>query len=348
MTTTELDPVFSSALRDALVAHVESTARRRRRWRWKVGLGVLTGTGVLAGGVAVAATLLSAPGATVNIALSTPVSVARTGTATVDLGTPPPGTTGISWTLTCVSAGTFTFTGTGGATVSCSARTTSSDVQALKPGQTSITVETSPTASWKLEAGYVKTVATPFGVNAKGETYGVPKDLNGTPDLQEAPLSAGVPGGYLTTKQLECASGGDVDNPTQAIAWDKFRQQNNTVIPVYTSNGTMVIGAYVVGPTGSGTQTVPLSTIAKKFCTTTRSGATSTTSVVVLPTVVGEPEATATSELKAVGLVAQTAYGPSSTVPEGEVVAETPHPGAKVAKGSAVLLTLSSGPPIGS
>ena len=334
MTTTELDPVFSSALRDALVAHVESTARRRRRWRWKVGLGVLTGTGVLAGGVAVAATLLSAPGATVNIALSTPVSVTRAGTATVDLGTPPPGTTGISWTLTCVSAGTFTFTGTGGATVSCSAGTTSSDVQALRPGQTSITVETSPTASWKLDAGYVKTVATPFGVNAKGETYGVPKDLNGTPDLQEAPLSAGVPGGYLTTKQLECASGGDVSNPTQAIAWDKFRQQHNTVIPVYTSNGTTVIGAYVVGPTGSGTQTVPLSTIVKKFCTTTRSGTTATTSAVVLPSVVGEQATTATGALKALGLVAQTSCGPSSTVRRARSSPRHPAPGRRRRRGA--------------
>ncbi len=62
MSTTELDPIFASALRDALVARVEATARHRRRWRWGLGLGFLAGTGVLAGGVAVAATLLSAPG----------------------------------------------------------------------------------------------------------------------------------------------------------------------------------------------------------------------------------------------------------------------------------------------
>lgn len=340
MTRTDLDPVFASALRDALVAHVEGTARRRRRWRWRLGFGILAGTGVLAGGAAVAATLLSAPGATVNIPLSAPVTVTKTGTASVALGAPPKGTTGISWTLTCLSAGTFTFTGTGGASVTCSEGSHSSYVQPLHPGQTSITVTTSSTVSWKLRAGYVKTVATPFGVNAKGETYGVPKDLNGTPDLQEAPLSAGIPGGYLTTKQLNCASGGDVSNPTQAIAWDKFSQHTNTVIPVYKSDGTMVIGHYVVGPTGPGVRTVPLSTIAQRFCTSTRTPST----MVVLPSVVGEPGAAAMSSLKALGTVAEEIYASSSAVPQGDVVAETPGAGAKVPKGTSVLLTVSTGP----
>ena len=342
MTKTELDPVFAAALRDALVAEVEGTARHPRRWRWKLGFGILAGTGVLAGGVAAAASLLSAPGATVNNALSAPVTVTRTGTATVALGSPPKGTTGISWTLTCLSAGTFLFTS--GASVSCNSGSHSSYVQRLDPGQTSVTVATRPTDSWRLRAEYVKTVATPFGVNAKGETYGVSKDLSGTPDLQEAPLSAGVPGGYLTTKQLNCASGGDVSNPTQALAWDKFSRHTSTVIPVYKSDGTTVIGSYVVGATGPGARTVPLSTIAKEFCTSTRTPSMA----VVLPTVVGEPEATATSSLEALGLTAQKTYASSSSVPKGEVIAETPRAGTKVAKGALELLTVSTGPPTGS
>ena len=344
MSTTELDPIFASALRDALVARVEATARHRRRWRWGLGLGLLAGTGVLAGGVAVAATLLSAPGGTLNIPLGAPVTVTRTGTATVALGSPPKGTTGISWALTCLSAGSFTFTGPGGASVTCRAGSHSSDVQPLRPGRTSITVATGPSVSWRLRAEYVKTVATPFGVNAKGETYGVSEDLNGTPDLQEAPLSAGIPGGYLTTKQLTCASGGDVSNPTQAIAWDKFSQHTNTVIPVYKSDGTTVIGSYVVGPTGPGVRTVSLPTVAKRFCASTRTPAT----MVVLPSVVGVPGASAASSLKALGLVAQETYASSSAVPQGDVVAETPGAGAKVPKGTVVLLTVSTGPPAAS
>ena len=344
MTTTELDPVFASALRGALVAHVEGTARQRRRWRWGLGLGLLAGTGVLAGGVAVAATLLSAPGGTVTVSLAVPVTVTRTGAATVALGSPPKGTTAISWTLTCLSAGSFTFTGPGGAIVTCSAGSHSSDVQPMRPGQTSITVATGPTVSWELRAEYVKTVATPFGVNAKGETYGVSNSPHGTPDLQVAPLSAGVPGGYLTTKQFDCASGGDVSNPTQAIAWDTFNQHTNTVIPVYESDGTTVIGHYVVGPSGPGVRTVPLSTIAKRFCTSTRTPSTT----VVLPGVVGEPEATAANAIDTLGLVAQETEVPSSTVPEGDVVAETPGVGAKAPKGALVVLTVSAGPPTGS
>ena len=342
MTTTELDPVFASALRGALVAHVEGTARQRRRWRWGLGLGLLAGTGVLAGGVAVAATLLSAPGGTVTVSLAVPVTVTRTGAATVALGSPPKGTTAISWTLTCLSAGSFTFPG--GAIVTCSAGSHSSDVQPMRPGQTSITVATGPTVSWELRAEYVKTVATPFGVNAKGETYGVSNSPHGTPDLQVAPLSAGVPGGYLTTKQFDCASGGDVSNPTQAIAWDTFNQHTNTVIPVYESDGTTVIGHYVVGPSGPGVRTVPLSTIAKRFCTSTRTPSTT----VVLPGVVGEPEATAANAIDTLGLVAQETEVPSSTVPEGDVVAETPGAGAKAPKGALVVLTVSAGPPTGS
>lgn len=344
MSTTELDPIFASALRDALVAHVEATARHRRRWRWGLGLGLLAGTGVLAGGVAVAATLLSAPGGTLNIPLGAPVTVTRTGTATVALGSPPKGTTGISWALTCLSAGSFTFTGPGGASVTCRAGSHSSDVQPLRPGRTSITVATGPSVSWRLRAEYVKTVATPFGVNAKGETYGVPEDLNGTPDLQEAPLSAGIPGGYLTTKQLTCASGGDVSNPTQAVAWDTFRQHTNTVIPVYKSDGTTVIGHYVVGPTGPGVRTVPLTTVAKRFCTSTSTPST----MVVLPSVVGEPGATAANSIKTLCLVPQESYVSSSAVPQGDVVAETPGVGTKVPKGAFVLLTVSTGPPAAS
>ncbi|MGH8989265.1 MAG: hypothetical protein ACRDXC_11865 [Acidimicrobiales bacterium] len=183
MTTTEMDPVFASALRDALIAHVEGTARRQRRWRWKLGISVLAGSSVLAGGAAVAATLLTGPGGTITTPLSTVLTVTRTGTAAVDLGSPPEGTTGISETFTCLSAGTFTFTG--GAIVSCGtaeAGSKSSYVQPLHPGQTSITITTSPTASWRLQANYVNQVTTPWATNASGETYGA-RNTNGTPDL---------------------------------------------------------------------------------------------------------------------------------------------------------------------
>lgn len=274
MTTTGMDPVFASALRDALIAHVEDTSRRRHRWRWRLGLGVLAGAGVLAGGVAVAATLLSAPpGGTVNIRLSHLVTVTRTGTATVALGPSPRGATGIWLTLTCLNAGTFAL-GSGGAGGTCSAGSKTSYVVPLATGETSITIAMTATASWRLEARYVKRVATPWGVNARGQTYGV-RNKNGTPDLQAVEMEGNKGIGYVKSSDLACASGTDyVHDPTEAIAWMNAAQGREVAIPAYTSNGTTVIGSFVVGSGGPGIRIVPLSTIAKKFCqsTTTTTG----------------------------------------------------------------------------
>src|SRR5581483_9582326 len=103
MTTGQMDPVFASALRDALVAQVTAAPRRLFVWRWRVGLGVLAGTTVVAGGAALAASLLSQPGAPVDTQLGTLVTAARTGTATINLGPVPTGANDLSLTLTCMS-----------------------------------------------------------------------------------------------------------------------------------------------------------------------------------------------------------------------------------------------------
>jgi hypothetical protein len=271
MTTTEMDPVFASALRDALVAHVEGTARRRRRWRWRLGIGLLGGSGVLVGGVALAASLLQ-PGATMTTPLGRIVTVTRTGTATVDLGSPPNGATGVSLILDCLSAGTFTFPD--GSSASCSAadalnRSQTSEVEPLQPGETSITITTSPTASWTLQAVYVNQVTTPWATNAEGETFGVPNQ-NGTPDLEAVLIDGGMEEGYVKVSDLSCASGADyVHNPAEALAWDKIHTDTSVAIPAYKSDGTTVIGSFVVGSTGPGVHIVPLSSFVKEFCKTT-------------------------------------------------------------------------------
>lgn len=270
MSTTELDLVFASALRDALVAHVEGTSRRRRRWRWRLGIGVFAGGAALAGGAAVAASLLTGPGGTVNTPLGSVVTVSRTGTATVDLGSAPNGATGISWTFTCLSAGTFVFTH--GAGVNCGGKTVgskSSYVQPLQPGQTSITITTSPTASWSLKAVYVNSVVTPWATNANGETYGA-INTKGTPDLVLVEVEGNKGRGYVKSSDLACASGTDyVHDPSEAVTWTKASQGRSVAIPAYTSNGTTVIGTFVVGSEGPGIRIVPLSTVAKRFCQTT-------------------------------------------------------------------------------
>ena len=106
MSSVRMNPVFARALRARLVR----TAREPRRFgftRWQLGLGVLAGSTVLAGGVAVASTLLSQapPGAPQDTLLANVVTASRTGTSTVVLGPAPKGTTSISLTLTCRSPG---------------------------------------------------------------------------------------------------------------------------------------------------------------------------------------------------------------------------------------------------
>ena len=89
MSMLEMDPVFSGALREALVTVVKGTPSARRRWRWRVGTGVFVGFSHVAGGVALATGVFSPPGAPVNSSLANIVTATRTGTATIDLGAPP-------------------------------------------------------------------------------------------------------------------------------------------------------------------------------------------------------------------------------------------------------------------
>lgn len=268
MSTKEMDPVFASALREALVRHVGATPRRRLRWRWRAGLGVVAGTTVLAGGAALAAGLLSQPGAPVDTPLANPVIVTRTGTATIDLGPAPTGATDVSLSLTCLSAATFYFPD--GSTMSCSPADLrqralyrqADEVVPLAPGQHTVTIKTSPGASWELQAAYVNRVVSPWATNARGETYGV-MNKNGSPDLVAVVIDGGKLDGYVKASDLACASGQDVvRSPAEALAWDRASEDRNVSIPVYKSNGTTVIGTFVVDhATGPGAKTVPLSSL---------------------------------------------------------------------------------------
>ena len=262
----EMDPIFASALREALVRYVEATPRRRRRWRWRAGIGVVAGTTVLAGGAALAAGLLSQPGASVYTQLSNPVIVTRTGAATVDLGPAPVRATDISLTLTCLSAGTFYFPD--GSSASCSSahlrypsRGRAIEVVPLAAGQHTVTINASPGASWELQAAYVNRATSPWAMNAHGKTYGV-VNQHGTPNLVAVFVNGGKLQGYVKASDLACASGQDVHSPGEALAWDKASEEENISIPVYKNNGTTVIGTFIVGDaTGPGVKTVPLSSL---------------------------------------------------------------------------------------
>jgi hypothetical protein len=280
MNTVEMDPVFTSALREVLVATVKDTPRVRRRWRWRLRAGVFVGLTLVGGGVALAAGVFSPPGAPINTPLGTVVSAVRTGTATIDLGAPPAGATDLSLALTCLTVGTFDFPD--GSSMSCDAsdmsqppvRRQSIGIVPLSPGVDTVTISTSANASWSLQVTYVNQVTTSWGVNASGETYGV-QNQNGTPDLIAVVIDQGKTQGYVESSELNCASGGDVESLAQASKWDKDSQNRNVSIPVYESDGTTVIGIFIVGnATGPNAPTVPLSSLSSDCLTTRNSPST--------------------------------------------------------------------------
>jgi hypothetical protein len=278
MSTLEMDPVFTAALREVLVATVEDTPRVRRRWRWRLGAGMFVGSTLVAGGVALAAGVFSPPGAPIDTPLGSIVTVTRTGSATIDIGPPPARATDLSLTLTCLTVGTFDFPN--GSSVSCDAADLShpppaarqaSEVVPLSPSEHTVTIDTSANASWTLQAMYVNRVTTPWGINASGESYGV-QNKNGTPDLIAVVVDQGKTQGYVKAAEINCAAGGDVESPAQALDWDKASQNRNISIPVYESNGTTVIGTFIVGDaSGPNALTVPLSSLSLD-CSTTGNG----------------------------------------------------------------------------
>jgi hypothetical protein len=267
MSTLEMDPVFTTSLREALITNAVSAPRARRRWRLRIGGGMIVSLTLAAGGVALATGLFTQPGAPIDTQLGSIVTVTRTGTATINIGTPPVGTTDISLKLTCLTAGLFDLPN--GSSMSCSAvdlskpsaERTESEIVPISAGADMLTIKTSSNATWTLQTDYVNQVSTAWGVNANGQTFGVPNQ-NGTPDL--VAVFADIPNihGYVKESDLNCAAGGDVSSPAEAVVWDKVSQNRNISVPVYESDGVTVVGTFTVGgATGPDAQTVPLSSL---------------------------------------------------------------------------------------
>jgi hypothetical protein len=114
---------------------------------------------------------------------------------------------------------------------------------------------------WSLQATYVNQVTTSWGVNASGQTYGV-SNQQGTPDLIAVVVDQGKTQGYVERSELDCASGGQVKSPSEAVTWDETSKNRNITIPVYESDGVTIIGTFTVGDaTGPNAKTVPLSSL---------------------------------------------------------------------------------------
>lgn len=94
-------------------------------------------------------------------------------------------------------------------------------------------------------------VKTEWDRNASGQTYGslmgasTPDDA---PDLIQVETTDGLTG-YVTRVDLDEATGANVSNPEEAVAWEAAREARAgqpTFVPVYDVDGTTVIGEFKI------------------------------------------------------------------------------------------------------
>lgn len=266
MNQLHVDDTFSQALRAELVAQVERTSpgRQNKRTRVWLGAGILTGAGILGGVGATAAGLFVVPGSPQVSPLSTPVpETTYQGPATIELGEPPAGTTGIQMDFTCLTPGRFQYQDGSGST--CSAADVGTPqawagyLVQLAPGQHSVTFRTEPENRWKLTAKYVNVEITDWETNATGDTYGAQNE-NGTPDMIAVMATNGTPG-YVYRTELEQADGTAASrtfkSPEEAVAWQEARKGKSFSVPVYDATGKTVVGEFVIGAANGEVGTAP-------------------------------------------------------------------------------------------
>lgn len=259
MNQLRVDNLFSNALRAELVSQVakESFTAKRTLTRVWLGAGALAGAGLLGVGAA-AAGLFIIPGGEKVTPLASPLTTTYIGTATVELGPPPVGATGIQMELRCLTPGWFEFPD--GASSNCSQEDVANGrtgwsgyTISLSTGQDSVTIKTDPESRWQLTAEYVKQERAPLGVNAKGETYGIESQENGTPDLI-AVMATNGRSGYAYTRDL-------IGGPMPTSPEDAVKNFNTPrpprQIPVFLSDGETQVGVFEAGGSGGGVPSYP-------------------------------------------------------------------------------------------
>lgn len=192
------------------------------------------------------------PGGTRVTHLSEPVTLTETGTATVELGSRPQGATGVGLVLDCLSAGEFTYPD--GAGMICDTGAEPSDLEDfpsmayvvdLDAGRDEVEIRATEGATWRLTAAYVSTEVTQWGVNAKGQTYGV-ENANGSPDLIAVVATNGQLG-YAYVSDMNAAGGPAPTSPEDALTQQQERLGKTLSVNVYESDGETVIGEFVIG-----------------------------------------------------------------------------------------------------
>lgn len=189
------------------------------------------------------------PGAEKVIPLTEPVTHAGDGTEAVDLGAAPDRATAVATQLTCHSAGRIEWPD--GSSLTCEPADVDQDFGPalssldLVSGQSEFVMSAKPGVRWTLVTYFVRTETTPWGVNAKGETFGVENE-NGEPDLIRVVATNGRQG-YLYADELDSATGGDVSNPKEAKEWMEGWPHEPATLTVYESDGETVVGQFETG-----------------------------------------------------------------------------------------------------
>ncbi len=239
--TMKMDDRYASALREALIDHVQTAPARRRRAARRMALGVAAGLLLVVAGAAAAAAagILRLPGSPDVAPLAPSVSVTGEGTQTVELGAPPAGTTELEIRLACLTPGTFLTAD--GASLVCDASSAGTGAMgwhlSVVTGQHSTVITAGAGERWRLVATYSRVTDTAWGVNADGLTYGVAND-RGTPDLVAAIASNGRVG-YVYSR--------DMFPPPGPTGLQIGGHSEPRTIPVYTSDGHTVIGQQMIG-----------------------------------------------------------------------------------------------------
>lgn len=191
------------------------------------------------------------PEATTAIDLSEPVTVTGTGTSTVELGSRPEGATAANVSVVCLTAGRIVYPN--GASAVCDEPASDNEIADprsanyilidLAPGQTSLRFRARADVGWKVVASYVRTETSEWGVNAKGETFGVQRHGK-SPDLIAVYATNGKQG-YAYVKDLDWPV---PTSPADARAQQEANEGRTRSIPVYESDGETLIGEYTNGP----------------------------------------------------------------------------------------------------
>jgi len=265
-----IDTTFAEGIRAQLVETAAGTsplAKRTHRRRLAIGaVASVAAVGFLTAGAVIVAGL---PGEHIVTEVGAGVAASYTGTSTVQLGALPEGANAISFTITCASAGVFSVAFADGSGISweCSdtpgpRESTTEDPydqtvpvghvvnvkdQRLADGENSFVVETDPATQWSVAVRFANSVTTDWGVNANGDSYGVPNE-NGVPTLH-AVLASNCEFGYVYFDDFMSDAGDDGGEQSHTI----FKSDSGDgdeqayAIPVYESDGETVVGEFWIG-----------------------------------------------------------------------------------------------------